>query len=159
VIATRLTLWVLVVSLLQVLDDTLLADKLFNLALCFDVEGILIEQGDLVLALALGILSRLLPHSECLSPAVGVVNGGEELRVALPQLALGLGVHKELLSHALWVGLAHARGVVGALGLLLLHRLPVLADEHGQHLAILDTGTLQGLCLLGDRLAVEVDAL
>lgn len=116
-----------VVRLLQVLDDTLLADELLNLALSFDVEGILVQQGNLVLALPLGVLGRLLI---CLSPAVGVVDGGGELGILLAQRILGLGVHQELLSHALWVGLANARAVGHALGLL-LDRLAVLADEHG----------------------------
>jgi hypothetical protein len=53
---TKLTFGVLVVGLLEVLDDTLLADELLDLALGFDVEGVFVEQGDLVLALALGVL-------------------------------------------------------------------------------------------------------
>jgi hypothetical protein len=53
----RLTFWVLVICLLEVLDDTFLADKLFNLALSLDVEGVLVEKRDLVLTLTLGVLS------------------------------------------------------------------------------------------------------
>jgi hypothetical protein len=52
----KLTFGVLVVGLLEVLDDALLADELLDLALGFDVEGVFVEQGDLVLALALGVL-------------------------------------------------------------------------------------------------------
>lgn len=137
----RHTFRVLVVCLFQVLDDTLLTDEFLNLALSLDVERVLVEQGDLVLALPLGILGRLLPHGECFSPAVGVVDSGRELRVALTQLGLGLGVHKELLSHALRVGLANARGIGHALGLL-LHSRPVLANEHRKHLAIPYASTL-----------------
>ncbi|KAH7382397.1 hypothetical protein DE146DRAFT_226264 [Phaeosphaeria sp. MPI-PUGE-AT-0046c] len=153
----RHTLGVFIVRLLEVLDDTLLADELLNLALGLDVEGVLVEQGNLVLALTLGVLGGLLPHGEGFSPAAGVVDGGGELGVPLAQLGLGLGVHKELLSHALGVGLANARRVGRTLGLL--HGRPVLADEHRQHLAIAYARGLEGLSLDDDGLAVEVDAL
>jgi hypothetical protein len=135
-----LTFWVLIVGLFKILNDTLLTNKLLNLALGLDVERVLVEQGNLVLALALGVLGGSLPHGECLSPAIGVVDGGGKFGITLAELRLGLGVHKELLSHALWIGLANAGWVSGALGLL--HRLPVLANEYSQHLAIPYAGGL-----------------
>jgi hypothetical protein len=63
-----------------------------------------------------------LAHGKRLSPAVGVVDGGGQVGVALAQLGLGLGVHKELLSHTLWVGLSHGRRPSG------LRPLRLLAD-------------------------------
>jgi hypothetical protein len=60
-----------------------LADELFDLALGLDVEGVVVEQGDLVLALALGVSDLSLPHGKRLSPADGVVDGGGEFGVAL----------------------------------------------------------------------------
>jgi hypothetical protein len=153
----RLTFWVLVICLLEVLDDTFLADKLFNLALSLDVEGVLVEKRDLVLTLTLGVLSWLLPHGECLPPAGGVVHKLEELRVTLSQLGLGLGVSENLLSYGLRIGLANrSRSRVAT---RLLRLLPVLADYDSEHLAIPYANIFQCLCLLCDGLAVEVDAL
>ncbi|KAH7062961.1 hypothetical protein BKA63DRAFT_189760 [Paraphoma chrysanthemicola] len=132
------TFWILVVRLFEILDDTVLANKLFDLALCLDVEGVLVEQGDLVLALALGVLGLSLPHDERFSPAVGVVDSSCELGIAGAEVGLGGGVCKELLSHALWIRIPHTSARRGAV----LHRRPVLADEHGQHLTVLDSGIL-----------------
>lgn len=78
----RHTLWVLVVRLLEVLDHAVLTNQLLDLALRLDVERILIEESNLVLALALGILYLLLPHREDLPPAASVICSVGKLRVA-----------------------------------------------------------------------------
>lgn len=64
--------------MVQILDDAVLADDLLNLALGLDVEGVVVEQVDLLLAFSLGLLFAALLHGEDLSPADGVVEGGEE---------------------------------------------------------------------------------
>jgi hypothetical protein len=150
------TFGVLVVRLLEILHNTLLADELFDLALGLDVEGVFVEEGNLVLALALGVLDCSLAHDKRLSPAVGVVDGGGKVGVALTQLGLCLGVHKELLSHTLWIRLSRGRRPSG---LWTLHLRAVLANDDGQHLTIPYSGILERLCLVGHGLAVEVDAL
>jgi hypothetical protein len=129
----RLTFWVLVVGLLQVLDDAVLADELLDLALGFDVEGVLVEQGNLVMSLALSVLCLLLPHSKCLSPAVGVVGSSSEFGVAALKVSKALGLTQELLSHTLWVWLLRRR-----VRRVTSRWLPLLTDQDGQHLAILD---------------------
>jgi hypothetical protein len=82
--------------MLQVLDNAVLADNLLNLALSIDVERVFVEKSDLVLALALSILFLALLHGKCFSPAGGVVEGGDELGLALPELFLGCGVTKDV---------------------------------------------------------------
>jgi hypothetical protein len=86
------TLWVLIVSLFEVLDDAVLANELLYLLLGVDVEGVLVEQGNLVVALALGVVLLALAHGKGVSPRVGVAEGGGELGVAGAQVMLGLGV-------------------------------------------------------------------
>jgi hypothetical protein len=71
---------------LQVLDYTVLADDILNLALGLHIERVFVEQGNLVLALALRLLSLPLPHGVRISPAGRVVDGGGELGVALAKL-------------------------------------------------------------------------
>jgi hypothetical protein len=82
--------------MLQVLDDAVLADNLLNLALSVDVEGVFVEKGDLILALALSILFLALLHGKSFSPAGGVVEGGDELGLTLPELFLGCGVTQDV---------------------------------------------------------------
>jgi hypothetical protein len=129
------TFRVLVVGLLQILDNAVLADDVFNLALGLDVEGVLVEQGDLVLAFPLRLLGLPLPHGICISPAGGVVDGGGEFRVALAQLVHLLGVVEDELSHALWIGLRWPARLL---------EVPVRsrcgAHHDGQHLAIAYAG-------------------
>jgi len=63
------------------------------------------------------------------------VDGGGEFRIALTQVVLGLGVHEDLLPHALWVRrLGNAGLGTGP--------LPLLTDEDGQHLAVAYPGIL-----------------
>jgi hypothetical protein len=149
-----LTLGILIVCLLQVLHDTVLADNVLDLALGLDIEGVLVEQGDLVLALALRLFGLTLPHGVCISPAGGVVDGGGEFGVALAQFIHLLRVVEHQLSHALWIGL---------LGPAWLLRVPVRsrggAHHHGHHLAIPYAGILQCLSVGRYRLAVQVQAL
>lgn len=109
------------------------------------------------MALTFGFLGLALSHHEGFSPTNGVMQSSSKLSVALAKIVLGLGIHKELLSHTLWVwacawsdGLPVCRGSRGRW---------VAADEDGQHLAIPDARILERLCLVGDGLAVEVDAL
>jgi hypothetical protein len=62
-----------------------------------------------------------------------------------------------VLSHALWIGLLHwpaARVVLGTGGCL--RGAP---DEDGQHLTIPYSSSIERQCLIGDGLAVEVEAL
>jgi hypothetical protein len=91
-----LTFWVVLISMLQVFDDAVLADDLLDLPLGVDVEGVFVEQGDLILALAFGIPFLVLLHCECFSPTGGVVEGGDELRLLLPELFLGCGVAQDV---------------------------------------------------------------
>jgi hypothetical protein len=86
------TLWVLVVGLFEVLDYAVLANELLNLLLGVNIEGILVEQGNLVVALALGVVLLALAHGKGVSPRVGVAEGSSELGVAGAQIMLGLGV-------------------------------------------------------------------
>jgi hypothetical protein len=122
---------------LQVLDYTVLANDVFYLSLRLDVEGVLVEQGNLVLTLAFRLLSLSLPHGICISPAGGVVDGGGELRVALVQLVHLLGVVEDELSHTLWIRLGWPARLLD---------VPVLprcgAHHNGQHLAIAYSGVL-----------------
>ena len=148
------TFRILVVCLLQILDNAVLANDVFYLSLRLDVEGVLVEQGDLVLTLALRLLGLSLPHGICISPAGGVVDGGGELRVTLTQLVHLLGVVEDELSHALWIRLGGPARVL---------EVPVLsgcgAHHDGQHLAIPYPGVLECLRVYGYRLAVQVEAL
>jgi hypothetical protein len=58
-----------------------LTDELLNLPLGIDVERVVVEQGDLVATLALGLLLLTLPHGECFSPGVGVVDSSSEFGI------------------------------------------------------------------------------
>jgi hypothetical protein len=70
--------------MLEVLNDTVLADDFLNLLLGLDVEGVLVQQGNLLLALAIGLLLLATPHLKGLSPAGRVVDGGEQLGPGAP---------------------------------------------------------------------------
>ena len=78
------TFWVVFVGMLQIFDDAVLANDLLDLPLGFDVEGVFVEQGDLILALAFCVPLLVLLHGECFSPTGGVVEGGDELGLLLP---------------------------------------------------------------------------
>jgi hypothetical protein len=139
---------------LQVLDYTVLADNVLNLALRLHVEGVLVEQGDLVLALALRLFGLSLPHGVRLSPAGRVVGSGGKLGVAHAQVVHLARIGQDQLSHTLWIRLRWPAR--------LLH-VPVRprrsAHDHGQHLAIPYSGILESLCVDRYRLAVQVEAL
>jgi hypothetical protein len=66
-----------------------------------------------------------------------------------------LCVGQELLSYTFWIRLVDCCWPRVDWG----RRLPGLADEHSQHLAIPDSGRFERLCLLGDGPAVEVYTL
>jgi hypothetical protein len=83
-----LTLWIVLVSVLQILYDAVLTDDLFNLALSVNVKGVLVEQGNLVLTLAFRILLLTLFFIVCLCPAGWVTKGRKHFRLALSQLLL-----------------------------------------------------------------------
>ena len=82
--------------MLQVLDDAVLTNDLLDLPLGVDVEGIFVEQGDLILALAFRVSFLVLLHCEGFSPTGGVVESGDELGLLLPQLFLGCGVAQDV---------------------------------------------------------------
>jgi len=131
------TFGVLVVGLLQVLDDAVLANNVFNFPLCLDVEGVLVEQRNLVLTLALRLLCLTLSHGVRLSPPGGVVDGSGELGVGLTQLMHLLGVVEDKLAYTLWIRLGRPSGLL---------KIPVLsrcgAHHDGQHFAIPYSGIL-----------------
>lgn len=150
------TFRVLVVGLFQVLHHTILTNQVLNLPLSFDIEGVFVQQSNLVLTFALGFLCLALPHGECVSPAGGVGEGGSEVWVAAAEVVLGVWIHKELLSHTFWIRLrwqarCSARGPTA--------RWRVSPDHDGEHLAIPYSSILERLCVVGDGLAVEVEAL
>jgi hypothetical protein len=70
--------------MLQVLDDAVLANDFLNLLLRLNVEGVLVQQGNLVLALAVGFLFLATPHLKGLSPTGRVVEGGEQVGTGAP---------------------------------------------------------------------------
>jgi hypothetical protein len=154
-------------GLLQVLHDAVVADDLLDLALGVDVEGIFVEQGDLVLALTLGALLHTLHLLPLLSPAGRVVECVKQLRALLTQRCLGGGVVQDSQSHSLWVDCSRTATVTrtragwsGASHFPLpLRPGPAPPDEHSQHLAILDTRVRQCLCLGAQRAAVEEEVL
>lgn len=65
--------------MLQILNDTVLANDFLNLALGLDVEGVLVQQGNLLLALAVGLLFLATPHFKGLSPTGRVVYGSQQI--------------------------------------------------------------------------------
>lgn len=154
-----LTFGVVFVRMLEVLDDTVLADDLLDLALGLDVERVLIQQGNLVLALALIILLLALHRVESFSPTVGVVEGGEEFRLALSKLFLCGRVAQEVLSYIFWIGLSSLPPPWVYRLSHCIRRVPSTPDEHSKHFSILDSGPFERLCLVGEGLAVEVEAL
>lgn len=125
------TFRIALIGFLQILDNTVLSNELFNLALRINIKRVFVEQGNLVLALALSVISLALSHGEGVSPTGWVVKSCRKLGIALTKVVLGLGVHKELLSHALGVWLAWPLGrcwlLAGSLG---------PANQHSQHLTI-----------------------
>jgi hypothetical protein len=131
------TFGVLIVSFLQVLDDAVLANDVLNLPLCLDIKWVVVEQGNLVLALALRLFGLTLPHGVGISPAGRVVDSGGEFGVALAQFIHLLRVVQDELSHTLWVRLGWSARLLN---------VPVWSrcgpHHYGQHLAIPYSGIL-----------------
>ncbi|KAF2705522.1 hypothetical protein K504DRAFT_92106 [Pleomassaria siparia CBS 279.74] len=154
----------MLIRMLQILNDTVLADDFLNLALGVDVEGVFVEKGDLVLAFALGILFAAALHLVSFSPASRVIEGGEELGFAVPQLVLGCGVIQDAESYCLWVLCSRATGValsrrIGRTGgsrWLPLRTVATPPDQYGEQLAIVDSSLFECLCILTQWAAVEV---
>lgn len=59
--------------MLQVLHDALLADDLLDLLLVLGVEGVFVQQGQLVAALTLGLLGLAHRPEKLVAPACSIV--------------------------------------------------------------------------------------
>jgi hypothetical protein len=151
----QLTFWIVLVSVLEVLDDAVLTYDILNLSLGVNVERVVIQNLYLLLALALCVLLSTHHVVVFLPPAAWVVEGGEEVWGILAQVRSRCGVVQELLSHILWVWVATS----GCLRCCPLRRVPTAADEQHQHLAILDAGIIQCLHLVAQGAAIEVKLL
>lgn len=149
-----LTFGVHIVRSVEVLQHTVLANDLFNLALGIDVEGVLVQQLDLTLLLAACLLLVALHLGEGSSPLDRVVDEGSKVG-PLPGKLFQVGrAAQELLSHILWVQGWHAALGLGLAGLTrtrLWLATSMLADMHSHHFVIPDAGLLQCLTVIAQR--------
>lgn len=152
-----LTFRIHIVCRVEILKHAVLANDLFNLSLGIDVEGVFVQQLDLALLLASGLLLITLHLGEGGSPLHRVVDERSKVGSLPRELFQVRRAAQELLSHILWIQGWHSTGLSGLAGLTrtrLWLAAPMLPDVHSHHLVIPDAGLLQCLTVVAQRHSV-----
>jgi hypothetical protein len=145
---------------LDILFNLLLPDAPFDLPLCFNVEWIVVQSSRFVSSLlcipclSSGHFSPQPPKLDRVLYDIG------ELRVFLDESAHVLGVCENGLTDLLdtvWIRFAGCWG--GSSGSWVSRLRLRTADQHGQHLSVLETGVFERLAVIAESLAVVKDGL
>ncbi|KAK0714642.1 hypothetical protein B0H67DRAFT_218054 [Lasiosphaeris hirsuta] len=161
-----LTLRVVLHGVLQVLHDPLLADDLFNLGLGLDIEGILVQLLNLLMAHCPLPPLPIVALRKYLRKPLWVVKSRRQLWPLPVQLASQVWISKDLQPNQLGVLLSGSRPGAGA---RLRGSRSVaggdaggaanVADVESEHFAVANLQLAEGLCVLADELAVVVEVL